>query len=73
MARIGGVLSVCFLALGLAMIPGQAHAYIDPGSGSLIAQAIMAGLLGGVFTLKMYWRHVRKKIDTFLGRDKRDS
>lgn len=37
------------LALVLALYPALAHAYIDPGSGALVLQALIAGVVGGVF------------------------
>jgi Zn-dependent protease with chaperone function len=47
------------LAGGSLMFPQDAHAYIDPGSGSFIIQIIIAALLGALFALKMYWRRTR--------------
>lgn len=40
-------------------------AYLDPGAGSLVLQMSVAGLLGGVFVLKVFWRHLKAKL---LGR-----
>ena len=34
----------------------DANAYLDPGTGSLLLQVLIAGLLGVLFTVKMYWR-----------------
>ncbi len=33
--------------------------YIDPGSGSYIIQAIVAGVLGAAFWVKMSWHRVK--------------
>jgi len=36
------------------------HLYLDPGSGSLLAQLLAAGLLGGLlFLLKTYWGRLK--------------
>jgi len=43
------------LAVLLALLPARAHAYIDPGSGSIIFQVIIGGILAAGVTLKMYW------------------
>ena len=51
----------CFLALLVASFPALAHAYIDPGSGALVLQAIIAGVVGGVF-------YFRDKILQVLGK-----
>ena len=40
-----------------------AHAYLDPATGSYVFQILMAGLLGALFALKMFWRSLR----TFAG------
>jgi len=37
----------------------EAYAYLDPGTGSYILQLIIAGLLGGLFALKMFWSKVK--------------
>jgi hypothetical protein len=34
-------------------------AYLDPGTGSFILQAIVGVVLGAMLTLKMYWRRIR--------------
>ena len=38
-------------------------AYIDPGSGSFILQALIATLAGALVAVNIYWR----KIKSFLG------
>ena len=38
------------------ILPG----YIDPGSGSIIFQAVVAGSLAVSLTLKVYWRRLRE-------------
>ena len=49
------------------IFPSDAHAYLDPGTGSIILQAIAAGLLavGGA------WYAFKEKIRSFLGRNKK--
>jgi len=44
-------------------------AYLDPGTGSLIIQAVVAVLAGAVVAITSYWQ----KIKTFFGRNSRDS
>ncbi|OGM11465.1 hypothetical protein A2Z22_00240 [Candidatus Woesebacteria bacterium RBG_16_34_12] len=44
----------------LFFLPRQAQAYIDPGTGSYVVQIILAFILGGVFTLKLYWKKITK-------------
>jgi hypothetical protein len=40
------------LLIGLA-------AYLDPGSGSYIIQLIIAGLMGGLFMVGIYWKRLK--------------
>ena len=50
-------LLVFFLTLLLFFISNPAHAYLDPGSMSLVIQAILATLAGAALTWKhWYWR-----------------
>ena len=56
--------SACLSPRALVVILGlsfaqPAHAYLDPASGGLLLQAAVAGLLAGMFTLKMYWVKVQ--------------
>ena len=42
--------------------------YIDPGSGSYLIQAIIAGVLGALFYFKNLWFRIR----SFFGRSKKE-
>jgi len=54
---------VVLLAVLIMGTASPAHAYLDPATGSYVFQILMAGLLGALFALKMFWRSVR----TFAG------
>jgi len=43
--------------------------YIDPGTGSIILQAIAAGIVGGAVAVKLFWH----RILTFLGIKKQNN
>jgi hypothetical protein len=53
-----------FATLLLATLASSANAYIDGGSGSYLMQVAIAGILGGAFTLKSYWAHVKSFVVT---------
>ena len=36
----------------------SAHAYLDPGSGSMMLQLLLAGLAGMALGAKMFWRRI---------------
>ena len=46
----------------------DAHAYFDPGTGSMLIQLLMASVLGFIFTLKIYWRKFKNIIKNYLGK-----
>lgn len=47
-------LALCLVAA--AAVP--ARAYLDPGSGSMFLQLLLAGVAGAVVLLKMYWHRL---------------
>ena len=46
-------------AVALLVMPAQAHAYLDPSSGSMLLQIAVGGFLAALVTVKMYWGKVR--------------
>ena len=40
------------------VVPHSVHAYIDPGSGSLILQVLIGGVVGIVVAIKLYWKKI---------------
>ena len=44
----------------------NAHAYLDPGTGSILVSAIVAGFV----TIKTYWKMIVQKIKKFISKDK---
>lgn len=46
--------------LGVYIISARtAQAYLDPGSGSLLFQIIVGGVLSGLFAIKLYYRKIK--------------
>jgi hypothetical protein len=39
----------------------NAYAYLDPGTGSVVLQAIVGILVGVGITLKIYWERIKMK------------
>ena len=54
--RTISVLLAAFVFLGLVAKP--AHAYFDPGTGSILVQALVAGFAGVGVVLKLFWQRV---------------
>ena len=49
---------LCFLTLVTILAPGRAHAYVDPSTGSIVIQVLVAGVLAAAFTVKQWWGRV---------------
>ena len=56
----------------LTSIPDIAAAYLDPGTGSMILQGLIALIGGTLATAAIYWRAVKRFIRRLLGRTARD-
>ncbi len=41
-----------------ALAPTEAYAYLDPGTGSFALQGLIAGVAGGVISIRSYWRRI---------------
>jgi hypothetical protein len=54
----------------LLLFPATARGYIDPGTGSYVLQLLIAGLLGALFALKVFWRKVVDFLKAPFGRRK---
>jgi hypothetical protein len=52
--RNAGVIAVALLLL----CPHLAHAYIDPGSGSMLLQVLLGGVAGVVVLCRLYWHRL---------------
>ena len=50
-----GILFFLFLSL---VAPSAAHAYLDPGSGSMLLQLVLGGLAGLAVIAKLYWHRL---------------
>ena len=46
-----------------------AYAYLDPGTGSMLFQALIGGVVAAIFTIKMYWYHLKLFIKRKLGKE----
>lgn len=58
------------IALSCAtLMSGMAFAYLDPGTGSMILQGVIAGVALAWFTIKVYWY----KITSLFGKKTSES
>ena len=52
--------------VGLAVSP-PSHAYLDPGTGSIILQSILAGIAVAMGVLRLYWHRFKSFIGSITG------
>ena len=51
-----------FILALLFIFPQNAHAYLDPGSGSMLVQLLIAGIAGAGVGLKFFWRRIADRL-----------
>jgi hypothetical protein len=57
---------ICVFAC-LAALP--AHAYVDPGTGSMAIQVIIGSIVAAAFVIKTYYYNIKRRIARMFGRD----
>lgn len=60
------------LAIAYAATPFSAHAYIDPGTGSILLQGVLGGAATVLVFLRMYGAKARTRVLTLLGKGSTD-
>ena len=63
------VLSFIYLLCSVS----KANAYIDPGTGSIVLQAILAFIAGTAATISLYWVNFKTFIKKIFKVDKKDN
>lgn len=59
-------MKLLFWTLLFVLLPAvEAHAYFDPGAGTILLQLLLGGVAGAAVLGKLYWR---KTVDFFRGR-----
>lgn len=66
-SRPGALLLAVPFAL-LAITP-TAHAYLDPGTGSIILQSLLAGIAVAIGVLRLYWYRFKSFVGSLLGHE----
>ena len=53
--------TICLFAFALVVtvLYVPAYGYLDPGSWSYVFQLLIAGVLGGLFAIKLYWTKLK--------------
>lgn len=43
----------------VALVPGDAYAYLDPGTGSILLQGLIAAIAGVAVIGRLYWSRIK--------------
>ena len=66
-------LTVLLVAGAYVADAGQAHAYIDPGTGSILLQGIVGGAATGLVLIRFYGAKAKQKVVGLFRRDDPDT
>ena len=55
----------------IVALTSNAHAYLDPGTGSIILQAILGFIAAALTTLSFYWNKFKMFISKLFKKDKK--
>lgn len=58
MTRVHAV-QLLSLVVGCTALAAPSHAYLDPGTGSIILQSILAGIAVAMGVLRLYWYRLK--------------
>lgn len=61
----------CSVFILTSMFISDAHAYIDPGSGSILLQLILGGIAGVGVVVKLYWDRVKTRYQSLFGQEEK--
>lgn len=59
-----GALLVAMIVLA-SSFDGPLYAYLDPGTGSMVIQAVIAGVVGVLSLVRVYWHKLHKVRSVF--------
>lgn len=51
--------TIAIISVSFVLWAAPAHAYLDPGTGSLIVQSIIGSIAGGLAVIGIYWRKIK--------------
>jgi hypothetical protein len=63
------VLTGCLLVAGAAWFVTPAYAYIDPGTGSMLLQALIGGFAVAGAVVSSYYSRIKAAVGRWRGRD----
>lgn len=62
-----GTAKVLTLAIACLMYASPSYAYLDPGTGSIILQSILASIAVAMGVLRLYWHRFKAFVSSLTG------
>ena len=62
--KASNTLLFALLFASVLRVDAPAHAYLDPGTGSMLVQLLLGGVAGALVVGKLYWQRIK----AFFGR-----
>jgi len=59
-----------FPAVFVLGLPGVTHSYIDPGTGSIVIQAVIGGFAAALVAIGMFWKQIKAFVSNLFSRFK---
>ena len=69
MKELGVILMSIFLVLVLV---DQSYAYIDPGTGSMLVQAVLAAIAAVSVSIGIFWHRIRSFLNRLFNRNRNE-
>ena len=60
------------LVLYIILLPSNAYAYLDPGTGSIILQAILGFIAAAIASISVYWTKFKMLINKIFKKKKEE-
>ena len=64
--------SLMLLTVFSLIFVNRAYAYIDPGTGSMLIQALIGAVAAISVSIGIFWRYIRSFLDRLFGRNKNE-
>lgn len=58
--------------VSVCLFTADAHAYLDPGTGSYVLQIVLAGVAAALFVVKLFWVKIKAIFYSIVGTGKKD-
>ena len=66
-------LAVILMSIFLVLIfVNQSYAYIDPGTGSMLVQAVLAAIVAVSVSIGIFWHRIRSFLDRLFNRTRNE-